>query len=45
MLRPGNAGYNTASDQLIVLDRALTQVPDRCRHSSLPILVRADGAG
>ncbi len=43
LLRPGNAGSNTAADHLAVLDRALTQLPDRWR--SKPILVRADGAG
>ncbi len=43
LLRPGNAGSNTAADHLVVLDRALTQLPDRWRNK--PILVRADGAG
>ena len=43
VLRPGNAGSNTAADHLSVLDRALTQIPDRWR--SKKILVRADGAG
>jgi len=43
VLRPGNAGSNTAADHLTVLDRALTQLPDRWR--SRPILIRADGAG
>jgi hypothetical protein len=42
VLRPGNAGSNTAADHLAVLDRALTQLPDRWRHSDTPILVRAD---
>ena len=45
VLRPGNAGSNTAADHLVVLDRALTQLPDRARHSGTPVLVRADGAG
>ena len=45
LLRPGNAGSNTAADHLVVLDRALTQLPDRARHTGTPILVRADGAG
>jgi hypothetical protein len=40
---PGNAGSNTAADHLLVLDRALAQLPDRWR--SKKILVRADGAG
>ena len=43
VLRPGNAGSNTAADHLLVLDRALTQLPDRWR--SKKILIRADGAG
>ncbi len=42
-LRPGNAGSNTAADHLVVLDRALTQIPDRWR--SKQVLIRADGAG
>ena len=43
LLRPGIAGSNTTTDHLTVLDRALTQLPDRWRHK--PILIRADGAG
>jgi hypothetical protein len=43
VLRPGNAGSNTAADHLTVLDRSLTQLPDRWRDKK--ILVRADGAG
>jgi hypothetical protein len=43
-LRPGNAGSNTATDHIAVLDEALAQIPDRYRHGH-PILVRADGAG
>jgi len=43
LLRPGNAGSNTAADHLTVMDWALTQLPDRWR--SKPILIRADGAG
>ncbi len=43
VLRPGNAGSNTAADHLLVLDQALTQLPDRWRDK--PILIRADGAG
>ncbi|MCW2600921.1 MAG: putative transposase [Frankiales bacterium] len=35
LLRPGNAGSNTATDHLIVLDRALTQIPDRGRSKNL----------
>ena len=44
MLRPGNAGANTAADHIEVTDAALAQIPDEHRHGS-PILVRADGAG
>ena len=44
MLRPGNAGANTAADHIAVLDQALAQIPDEFRHG-YPILVRADGAG
>ena len=43
VLRPGNAGSNTAADHLTVLDQALSQIPDRRR--SKKILIRADGAG
>jgi hypothetical protein len=44
LLRPGNAGANTAADHIMVLDLALAQIPDAHRHDT-PILVRADGAG
>jgi Transposase DDE domain group 1 len=44
MLRPGNAGSNTATDHIDVLDAALRQLPDEYRHG-YPILVRCDGAG
>jgi hypothetical protein len=44
LLRPGNAGANTAADHIAVLDAALAQIPDAHRHGS-PILIRADGAG
>ncbi len=43
LLRPGNAGSNTAADHPTVVDLALSQLPDRRR--SKPILIRADGAG
>jgi hypothetical protein len=43
VLRPGNAGSNTATDHLTVVDAALAQLPDRWRDK--PILIRADGAG
>jgi len=44
LLRPGNAGANTATDHITVLDQALTQVPDAVLHGGR-VLVRADGAG
>jgi hypothetical protein len=43
-LRPGNAGANTATDHITVLDDALAQIPDAHRHGT-PILIRTDGAG
>jgi hypothetical protein len=44
ILRPGNAGANTATDHITVTDLALAQIPDAHRHG-VPILVSADGAG
>jgi len=44
VLRPGNAGSNTAEDHKIVVDRALAQIPAEYIES-LEILVRADSAG
>jgi hypothetical protein len=44
VLRPGNAGSNTAADHIAVTDLALAQLPDGQRHG-VPILVSADGAG
>ncbi len=44
VLRPGNAGANTAADHITVTDRALAQIPDVHRYGT-PILVCADGAG
>jgi hypothetical protein len=44
MLRPGNAGSNTAADHVTVLDRALAQIPAGY-VDKLEILVRADSAG
>jgi Transposase DDE domain group 1 len=44
MLRPGNAGSNTALDLITTLDQALAQIPDEFRHG-YPILARSDGAG
>lgn len=44
VLRPGNAGSNTATDHITVTDLALARIPDAHRHGT-PILVCADGAG
>jgi DDE family transposase len=44
ILRPGNAGSNTAADHITVLGQALQQIPDVYRHGS-PILIRSDSAG
>lgn len=44
LLRPGNAGANTATDHIQVLDAALAQLPDTHRHGT-EILIRADSAG
>lgn len=44
LLRPGNAGANTAVDHITVLDRALEQVPVSSIET-VEILVRADSAG
>jgi hypothetical protein len=43
MLRPGNAGANTAGDLIAVLDAALAQIPEEFRHG-YPVLVRLDAA-
>lgn len=44
LLRPGNAGSNTAEDHKAVIDRALAQIPAESIES-LEILVRAETAG
>jgi hypothetical protein len=44
LLRPGNAGANTAADHKTVLDRALAQIPSQ-HIESIEILIRADSAG
>ncbi len=44
LLRPGNAGSNTAADHQAVLDLALAQIPARYIET-IEILVRADSAG
>ncbi len=43
-LRPGNAGANTATDHITVLDDALAQLPDAHRYGT-DILIRTDSAG
>jgi hypothetical protein len=43
-LRPGNAGANTAADQIVVAEAALAQIP--AEHvETIEILLRADSAG
>jgi len=44
LLRPGNAGSNTAEDHKTVIDLALGQIPQQYIES-VEILVRADSAG
>ncbi len=44
ILRPGNAGSNTAADHKTVIDLALAQIPAE-QIESIEILVRADSAG
>ena len=44
LLRPGNAGSNTAADHKTVIDRALAQIPAE-QIESIEILIRADSAG
>jgi Transposase DDE domain group 1 len=44
LLRPGNAGANTAADHVTVLERAREQIPAQYLEQ-LEILVRADSAG
>ncbi len=49
LLRRGNAGSNTASDHVTVLDAALTQIPTHLRkpdeQGRIAVLVRTDAAG
>lgn len=42
LLRPGNAGSNTADDHITVLTQAIAQLPARYRRK---IIFRCDGAG
>jgi hypothetical protein len=44
LLRPGNAGSNTAADHVTVIDRSLAQIP-AAQIETLEILIRADSAG
>jgi hypothetical protein len=43
-LRPGNAGANTAADQIMVAEHAIAQIPQE-HIESIEILLRADSAG
>jgi hypothetical protein len=43
-LRPGNAGANTAADQIMVAEHAINQIPEE-HIESIEILLRADSAG
>ncbi|MDA0166023.1 transposase [Solirubrobacter ginsenosidimutans] len=43
-LRPGNAGTNTAADQIAVAEHALAQIP-AAHIEELTLLLRADTAG
>jgi hypothetical protein len=47
LLRPGNAGSNTAADHLTVIRAALRQLPGRRagRRSGKKVMIRVDGAG
>src|SRR5436190_1609396 len=44
LLRPGNAGSNTAADHITVIDRSLAQIPEAAIEN-LEILIHADSAG
>ena len=44
MLRPGNAGSNTAADHIRLTDEAFAQIPDDQLYGTA-VLVRSDGAG
>jgi hypothetical protein len=44
MLRPGNAGANTAADQVEVAEAALEQIPPE-RVEQVEVLLRVDSAG
>ena len=44
LLRPGNAGSNTAADHVTVIDHSLAQIPEE-QLETIEILMRADSAG
>jgi Transposase DDE domain group 1 len=44
LLRPGNAGANTAADHITVIDRSLAQIPAD-QVETIEMLIRADTAG
>ena len=44
LLRPGNAGSNTAADHITVVEQALAQIPDELIET-IEMLVRTDSAG
>ncbi|HEX8157674.1 MAG TPA: transposase, partial [Solirubrobacteraceae bacterium] len=44
MLRPGNAGSNTAADHITVIEDALAQIP-AALIETIEIVVRTDSAG
>ena len=45
ILRPGNAGSNTAADHIAVTQQALAQLPDVGGRPGRKVLIRTDGAG
>jgi hypothetical protein len=45
ILRPGNAGANTAADHIAITQQALAQLPDTDGRPGRKVLVRTDGAG
>ena len=45
ILRPGNAGSNTAADHIAVTQQALAQLPDVGGWPGRKVLIRTDGAG
>jgi hypothetical protein len=49
LLRPGNAGSNTAADHIVVFAQALAQIPEPLRQPDkkgrVAVLVRTDAAG